>query len=948
MADALFVVLRKIAQSLAEGVLDKISTEVVEAAPILEDFEHSMKQIEGELSMLQAFIGQVSGKKVGDKTFDAWLEQVRDVAHDVEDIIDEYAYITVQAMDKNSFFKRKFHQIKNFAAWQKFPSQISKVEARIQRLAEMRNRYDISVGEQGRSNILQSTNQHFLSESAYLTHDSEIVGHADEIGRLTQYLLEEKQDRTLIAILGMGGLGKTTIASSLYKNQQIRTVFDFHAWVTVSQTYQVEELLRDIINQLIDQRAIMSSGFMTTSRMRLVEVIEGFLRDKKYLIVLDDVWDKDAWLFLDYAFVRNNHGSKVLVTTRRKDVSSLAVDNYIIELKTLQYVESWKLFCKKAFRALKDSICPENVRSWAEKIVAKCQGLPLAIVTLGSTLSYREVEEQEWAFFYNQLSWQLANNPDLSWISNVLNMSLHDLPSYLRSCFLYCSLYPEDYKIRRNLISKLWIAEGLVEDREDGTTMEDIAENYLTELTQRSLFQVIERSAYGRARAFLMHDLLREVTLIIAKKEKFGIAHGDAGMTQITHEARRLSIQRGAQSLNSLTSSRLRSIILFDPEVPLSWIHDALSRFRLLRVLCLRFADIEQVPGMVAELYNLRYLDFSYTKVRQIPASFGKLMNLQVLDLRFSYVEELPLEITMLTNLRHLHVCVIRDIQERSLNCFSATKLHGNITRLKNLLALHTFSFNKDLASQLGNLTQMRSLTVMNVRQNYIAELWNSLTKMPNLKNLLLFAYDTDEILNLKMLEPLLNLRIFWLAGKLEAGLLPAMFSKFQKLTWLKLACSGLKKDPIISLSHMLNLVDLLLFGAYCGVQLTFCAGWFPKLNSLQLVDMEYLNQIEIEDGTMTGLHHLELVGLENLKAVPEGIKHIRTLHQMFLTDMPKGFIQSLQGNKNHIVQHIPNIHIFDSDSQAVHNFHVVPFVSNKFGPGAAKHAPTNWGSSGT
>ncbi|CAN6173449.1 unnamed protein product [Urochloa humidicola] len=184
MADALFVVLRKVAASLGEGALAKIGTEVVEAAPILTDFEHSMKQIEGELSILQAFIGQVRVQKAGDRAFDAWLDQVRDVAHEVEDIIDEYAYLTVQAADTGSFFKRKFHQVKNFAAWQKLPTQISQVEARIQRLAEMRNRYGISLGEIDRSDKLQISNQ-LSADSAYLTDNSEIVGHADEIGILT-------------------------------------------------------------------------------------------------------------------------------------------------------------------------------------------------------------------------------------------------------------------------------------------------------------------------------------------------------------------------------------------------------------------------------------------------------------------------------------------------------------------------------------------------------------------------------------------------------------------------------------------------------------------------------------------------------------------------------------------------------------------------------------------
>ncbi|WVZ78677.1 hypothetical protein U9M48_026352 [Paspalum notatum var. saurae] len=931
MADALFVVLRKIALSLGEETLDKIGIEQV--APIMADFEHSMKQIEGELSVMQALIGQVSAHRVGDKAFDAWLDQVRDVAHEVEDIIDEYAYLAVQGVDTSSFFKRKFHQIKNFVAWQKFSSQISQVEARIQRLAEMRSRYGLSVGEQNKSKDLQPATDHIhMSDSAYLTDYSDIVGNVDEIRRLKEWLHEDRQGRTLIAIVGMGGLGKTTIASSVYKNERIKTSFDCHAWVVLSQSYKVDELLREIINQLIGERATISSGFRTMSRMRLVEVIQSYLQEKKYLIVLDDVWDKDVWLIFNHAFVRNNCGSKVLMTTRRKDVSSLAADSYVIELKTLKYAESWELFCKKAFHASKDNTCPENIRHWANKIVAKCQGLPLAIVTLGSILSYCDLKEQEWAFFYNQLSWQLAKNLELSWISSVLNLSLNDLPSYLRTCFLYCSLYPEDYKIKRKQISKLWIAEGLVEERGDGTTLEEVAECYLIELTQRSLLQVTERNAYGRARTFLMHDLVREVTSITAKREKFGIAYGGAGTAQVSNEACRLSIQRGALTLNSLGSSRLRSFIVFDTEVPCPWIHDILSRFRLLRVLCLRFVNIEQVPGVVTELYNLRYIDFSYTKVKMIPASFRKLVNLQVLDLRFTYVEELPLEITLLTNLRHLHVFVFHGFQQRSLNWLSATKIHGNICNLKNLQALQIVSANKDLVSQLGNLKFMRSLAIMEVRQSYIGELWNSLTKMPNLSRLVISACDMEEILDLKNLKPLPGLKFFQLSGKLETGVLPLIFYNFDKLTWLKIDWSGLKKDPISSLSHMLNLVDLRLNGTYCGEQLAFRAGWFPKLSYLQLSNMDNLNWIEIEDGTMMCLNQLELFGLGNLKVVPDGIKYIRTLHQMYLTDMPKEFLGSLQGNENPIVQHIHNIHIFESsDSEAVNNFCFVPYLSIVF-----------------
>jgi disease resistance protein RPM1 len=923
MADALLLVLRKVALSLGEGALEKLSTEVVEEASAVTDFEHGMKQIESELLILQAFIGQVSAHYVGDKTFQAWLDQVTNVAHQAEDIIDEYSFLTSQALVINNFFKRKFHQAKSFAAWQSLSSQIDQVETRIQRLSTMKDRYSISIGVPGRSSTLQYTRQLSLSDVAYLSDDTEIVGNANEIGRLTRWLLSERQQRSIMSILGMGGLGKTTVASIIYKNKRITRMFDCFAWVTLSQNCQVETLLRQIMKQLIDQIAYMAGGIETMSHVRLIEELQSYLRDKKYLIVLDDVWDINDWLFLNCAFVRNNRGSRVLVTTRRKDAASLADDGLVVELKLLPYTEAWNLFCQKAFRRLEDKICPVNLRAWAEKIVKKCQGLPLAIVAIGSLLSYREVEEKEWSSFHNQLSWQLCNNPDLSWIMSVLNLSLHDLPSYLKNCFLYCSLFPEEYMIQRIWISRIWISEGLVEERGAGTTMEEVAECYLKELTQRSLLEVAERNVYGRARSFRIHDLVRDACLIVAKREKFAVVYGNSGVIQVTAEARRLCIQKDARSLKVAAASRIRSFILFERQVASSWINDISSNFRLIRVLCLRFANIHQVPGVVSELLNLHYLDLAHTNVKHIPASLGKLRKLQVLDLRFSYVEQLPREITLLTKLRHLYVYMLHDVQERVFDCFSATNIPGNICRLKNLQSLQSVAASKNVLTQLGSLTMMRSLSIIKMHQYYIAELWDSLAKMPSLSRLVIFASSKDDVLNLVMLKPLQNLKFFWLRGRLYEKVLPQMFTSFGQLTTLKIDCCCLKKDPISSFAHMLTLVDLNLYRTYDGEQLTFRSGWFPKLSSLELVDMEHLNWIEIEEGAMKVLHTLEMVGLRGLKAVPQGIKHMKTLQKMLLTDMPKEFMDMLQGDDSDIVEHIPSIQSFYSNSQAGNSSYV-------------------------
>ncbi|XBI40367.1 hypothetical protein VPH35_124964 [Triticum aestivum] len=333
MADSLFLVLKKVALILGEGALEKLRTEVAEEASAATDFDHGMKQIVGEFTILQAFIGQVRTRNAGDKTFDAWLDQVTNVAHQVEEIIDEYSFLTTQAVVINNFFKRKFHQAKSFAAWQSLSSQIDQVETRIQHLSTVKDRYGISVGEPGRSSTSQYARQLSVSDSPCLSDDTELVGNAYEIGRLTQWLLSERQDRSIMSILGMGGLGKTTIASSIYKIKRISRMFDCFAWVTLSQNCQVEDLVRQIMKQLMDQRAYIASGIETMSHVRLIEELQSYLCDRKYLIVLDDVWDKHGWLFC--SFVRNDRGSRVLVTTRKKDVALLADDGLVVKLKFL-------------------------------------------------------------------------------------------------------------------------------------------------------------------------------------------------------------------------------------------------------------------------------------------------------------------------------------------------------------------------------------------------------------------------------------------------------------------------------------------------------------------------------------------------------------------------------------------------------------------------------------
>lgn len=711
----------------------------------------------------------------------------------------------------------------------------------------------------------------------------------------------QKKDRSIISICGMGGLGKTTLASSIYKKEQIKRMFICRAWISVSQSYQVKDLLKRILVQLMTKNVHIPEGLDTMDCVNLVEQLQRYLQGRRYFIVLDDLWSRDAWPLLDKAFVMNNNGSRIVITTRIETVASLADAGLEMKLRLLPKEEAWTLFCRKAFSRLEDISCPLNLKTCAERIVEKCQGLPLALVAIGSLLSYKESDEHEWELFYSQLRWQLSNNPELSWVASVLNLSYNDLPSYLKNCFLYCGVFPEYYQIERKRLIRLWIAEGFVEDRGPETSLADVAACYLKELANRSLVQVVERNEYGRPKRFQMHDLVREISLNISKKEMFASTWDCPNSGGISDGSRRVSVQKdGNLTQAAKSSAQLRSLLMFVEEVTSSWFRDYYPGFRLLRVLCLRHCNIQKVPDAVSDFFNLHFLDLGYTKLKEIPRFIGKLSNLQTLYLNGS-VLELPSDMTMLTKLQHLLIDVGRFAKSAS----------DKINRPEHLQTLRSIEANCRIVKNLRCLTRVRSLGIMKVLKSYNTDLWTSISKMVALNSLAVLAADRDiDVLDLVDLKPLPRLEKLMLSGRLHEGAVPPIFGHFPKLRSLRLCFSGLHEDPLALFAAMFqNLGHLNLYRCYNGMKLTFRAGWFPKLKHLYLSSMSELKEVEIEDGTMRSLHRLELWGLRSLTSVPEGLVYLRSVQQLCIGSMmPEEFHRRLEGTDRWIVQHIPYI----------------------------------------
>ncbi|XP_050253669.1 disease resistance protein RPM1-like [Quercus robur] len=409
---------------------------------------------------------------------------------------------------------------------------------------------------------------------------------------------------TVISIVGMGGSGKTTLAANTYNNDDVKKHFDCCAWITISQAYELEDVLRTLIKEFHESRKETNPADLYSMNYRLlVKTLVNYLEKKRYLLVLDDVWDTNLLDEIKVSLRDSCLGSRIILTTRKEDdvaCHQMGGKHHIHNIELLLMEEAWELFCKKAFSSSPNGSCPPELKSFAQELVGKCRGLPLAISALGSLMYSKNTSQ--WNEIYSSLNWSLSNNPELEAVKTILLLSFNDLPYQLKHCFLYCSLFPEDHKIRRKRLIKLWMAEGFVE-KVEGSTLEEVADSYLVKLTFKNMLQVVERNQFGRPHRCKMHDLLRELALSISVKEKFGAVHGE-GEEMKECKVRRISVHKTDGELKSFVGiSKLRSFLIFNKSLK-----TLPPGSKMLSVLDLEDVPMDELPDEIFKLFNLTYL----------------------------------------------------------------------------------------------------------------------------------------------------------------------------------------------------------------------------------------------------------------------------------------------------------------------------------------------------
>ncbi|ERN19153.1 hypothetical protein AMTR_s00061p00163990 [Amborella trichopoda] len=439
-----------------------------------------------------------------------------------------------------------------------------------------------------------------------------------------QWLISDEPQLELISILGMGGLGKTTLAKRIYNSYNVKAQFNCQAWVTVSQSFKTTEILRAILKELSVK---IIEG---TDEESLQGKLYDYLQNKWYLVVVDDVWSEEVWREVHNVFPNSRNGSRFVITTRIAEVASpMQVRSIVCHLEPLSTEEAWSHFCKKAFWMEEGNVCPLGLEE-GRLITKECDGLPLGPLAIGSMTSKKSKTSLEWAKVRQSLAWELNNHPYLEGVRGVLSLSYNDMQPRLKYCFLYCCLFLEDYKIPRSQLISLWVAEGFIEGRE-GMKMEEMARDCFKELLDRSLIQEAEIGTNSLVKSCRVPDLVGKRGLTLSEKMLFG-AFYDGKNNKLDNRSRHFSIQ-DAKSGNSILEKmcHLRTVLMFNT---------------LLRLLDLKRIDLECLPDKVghqiqlsltsvAGLRDLRVLDLEGINLERLPDEVGHQIHLRYLGLRY-------------------------------------------------------------------------------------------------------------------------------------------------------------------------------------------------------------------------------------------------------------------------------------------------------------------------